>query len=112
MVLAQIRASTHHAAPAPPPETWGAYKKSGEETNGVMAMIDLLIKDLDKEMAEAETSEKDAQMDYEAMMADSADKRRADSKSLQEKTAAKAEFETSLEEHKDMETDAKKELMV
>merc|ERR1711876_48705 len=76
-----------------------------------MAMIDLLIKDLDKEMAESETSEKDAQADYETMMADSADKRTADSKSLQEKTSAKAELESSLEDHKEDEMDAKKELM-
>merc|ERR1719245_1317309 len=74
-------------------------------------MIDLLVKDLDKEMTEAETSEKDAQADYETMMADSADKRTADSKSLQEKTSAKAELESSLEDHKEDEMDAKKELM-
>merc|ERR1719433_1888182 len=76
-----------------------------------MAMIDLLVKDLDKEMTQAETSEKDAQADYETMMADSADKRTADSKSLQEKTSAKAELESSLEDHKEDEMDAKKELM-
>ena len=30
-------------------------------------MIDLLIKDLEKEMTEAETEEKDSQADYEGM---------------------------------------------
>merc|ERR1719373_1174898 len=101
-VLAQVRAHSQRgeAAPAPPPETWGAYQKKSGESNGVIAMIDLLIKDLDKEMTEAETSEKDAQADYETMMADSADKRTADSKSLQEKSTAKAELEGSLEDHK------------
>merc|ERR1719401_1868194 len=74
-------------------------------------MIDLLVKDLDKEMTQAETAEKDAQADYETMMADSADKRKADSKSLQEKTSAKAELESSLEDHKADEFDAKKELL-
>merc|ERR1719264_1079122 len=65
-VLAQVRAHARRSrdAPAPPPATWGAYQKKGEETNGVMAMVNLLVKDLDKEMAEAETSEKDAQADY------------------------------------------------
>merc|ERR1719323_2574187 len=83
-VLAQVQAHTHRSgdAPAPPPETWGAYQKKSEGTNGVMAMVNLLIKDLDKEMIEAETSEKDARADYEALMADSADKRKADSTSL------------------------------
>ena len=50
-------------APAPPPETFGVYSKTG-----VIAMIDLLVKDLDEEMTEAETEEKDAQADYVTMM--------------------------------------------
>merc|ERR1711972_136071 len=112
-VLAQVRTHTQRtdAAPSPPPETWGAYQKKSGETTGVMSMIDLLVKDLDKEMTEAETTEKDAQADYETMMADSASKRTADSKSLQEKGSAKAELEGSLEDHKGHRTDAAKELM-
>merc|ERR1719221_1746187 len=68
-VLAEVRshAERNTAAPAPPPETWDAYQKKSGETTGVMAMIDLLVKDLDKEMTEAETSEKDAQADYKEM---------------------------------------------
>merc|ERR1719198_2090536 len=90
-VLAQITAHVqqqHKDAPPPPPETFGPYTKKSEESNGVMAMIDLLIKDLDKEMTEAETAEKDAQADYEALMKDSAEKRTKDSKSLTEEEAA------------------------
>ena len=34
----------------------------------MIAMIDLLIKDLDKEMTEIETEEKDSCADYNAMM--------------------------------------------
>merc|ERR1740138_985091 len=37
------------AAPPPPPEANLAYKKSGEESGGVLAMIDLLVADLDKD---------------------------------------------------------------
>merc|ERR1712151_234827 len=74
-------------------------------------MVDLLIKDLDKDMTEAETAEKLAQADYEEMMATSSDKRKADSKSLNEKVAAKAELEGALEDHKDKKMDATKELM-
>merc|ERR1719468_1104901 len=48
-------------------------------------MMDLLIKDLDKEMTEAQTTEKDAQADYEQMMKDSAEKRAEDSKTLTDK---------------------------
>merc|ERR1719291_1036467 len=37
-------------APPPPPETWDVYAKKGQENTGVIAMIDLLIKDLTLEM--------------------------------------------------------------
>ena len=47
-VLASV--SEHGVAkPAPSPEAPAAYKKSSGESGGVIAMIDLLIKDLDKE---------------------------------------------------------------
>merc|ERR1719163_372264 len=62
-------------------------------------MINLLVKDLDKEMTEAEAEEKDAQADYEQMMKDSADKRAADAKSLEEQEAAKADAEAALQQH-------------
>merc|ERR1719208_594055 len=83
-------------APPPPPATWGAYSKKSEESAGVIGMIDLLIKDLDKEMTEAKTEETDAQADYETMMKDSAEKRVADSKSLADKQSAKADTEKAL----------------
>merc|ERR1719221_2512529 len=62
-------------------------------------MIDLLVGDLDKEMTEGTTGEKEAQKDYETMMADSAAKRTQDSKSLAEKVATKAATEVALQEH-------------
>merc|ERR1719284_1515443 len=64
-------------------------------------MIGLLIADLDKEMTEAETTEKDSQADYEELMKDSADKRAADSKSLADKESAKAGLQGDLEKLKD-----------
>merc|ERR1719291_78721 len=88
-------------APPPPPETFGAYAKKTEENGGVMAMIRLLVADLDKEMTEAETSEKDSQADYEALMKESAEKRATDSKSLGDKEGEKASLEGDLESHKD-----------
>merc|ERR1719478_1266570 len=56
-----------------------------------------MIADLTKEMTEAETTEKNAQEDYEQTMKDSADKRADDSQSLADKTKAKAETEASME---------------
>merc|ERR1719517_379748 len=93
--------TAHREAPPPPPETFGAYTKKSEDSMGVMAMIDLLIADLDKEMTVAETDEKDAQEDYETLMADSATKRTKDSKLLSEKKTIKAETEADLETHTD-----------
>merc|ERR1719432_178823 len=97
-------------APPPPPETFGAYKKMSEENAGVIGMMDLLIQDLDKEMTEAKAEEKDAQQDYEQMMADSAQKRAEDSKSLTDKEAAKAELESTLQQHKTDKASLTKEL--
>merc|ERR1719486_1890246 len=45
------------AAPPPPPETFGEYKKKGEESNGVIGMMDMMIADLEKEMTEARVEE-------------------------------------------------------
>jgi len=85
-------------APAPPPATMEAYASKTEESNGVMAMMDLLVKDLQKEMTEAEAEEKAAQQNYEKMMSDSADKRATDSKSLNDKEGSKADLQGALEE--------------
>lgn len=98
-------------APPPPPETWDAYAKKSQESSGVLAMIDLLIRDLDKEMTEAGTEEKNSQAEYEKMMSDSAEKRTVDSKALTDKEAAKADLEAKLEVHKENKATAGKELM-
>merc|ERR1719506_2485328 len=83
-------------APPPPPETFGAYSKKSEESNGVLAMIDALVGDLEKEIQEMEFEEKDAQSEYEEFITDSANKRATDSKSLTDKEAAKADSEANL----------------
>merc|ERR1711953_1053880 len=66
-------------------------------------MMDLLIADLDKEMTEAETEEKDAQEDYEQTM--------KDSKLLGEKESTKADLEADLETHTEDKASTAKELM-
>jgi len=89
------------AAPPPPPEANLAYKKSGEDSNGVIAMVDKLVADIDAENQAAEVDEKDAQKDYETFMSDSSDKRAQDSKAITDKEAAKAETESELQANKD-----------
>merc|ERR1719223_888195 len=97
-VLADVSAHDVSAvAPPPPPATAAAFSKKAEEGNGVIAMIDLLVKDLTKEMTEAKTTEKDAQADYEQMMKDSSAKRADDSKTLSDKQGTLADLQASLQ---------------
>jgi len=103
-------AQINRVAPPPPPETFGAYAKKSGESNGVISMIDILIGDLDKEMTESKAEEKDAQGDYEQLMKDSAEKRAADSQTLNEQEGALADAEAALQEHKANKVSTEKEL--
>merc|ERR1719305_497912 len=86
------------AAPPPPPETWGAYKKQTEEAGGNLGMMQMMIADVEKEITESKTEEKNAQEEYETLIADSGEKRRRDSKSLSDKESAKADLEKELQQ--------------
>merc|ERR1712113_1305584 len=110
-VLAQVSSHERKAAPPPPPATWGAYATKSQEKAGVIAMLDLLSKDLEKEMTEATTEEKDAQADYEQLMKDSAAKRTSDSNALAEKGSSKADTEAELQAHESHKASEGKELM-
>merc|ERR1719487_2394256 len=83
--------------PGAPPETFGAYKKSSEESTGVLAMIDMLVADLEKEIQTMEVDEKNAQEEYEELMKVSAEKRASDVKSIADKEGAKADLEANLQ---------------
>lgn len=109
--LVQISAHNHaRVAPPPPPATFDAYSKKGAEGTGVISMIDLLIKDLDKEMQESEVTEKESQREYEAMMANAASKRAEDSKAMTDKASFKAKTEESMGAETDSKAGATKEL--
>merc|ERR1719337_635816 len=99
------------AKPPPPPEAPGAYKKKSGESGGVIAMIDLLIKDLDKEMTEAKTTEKDSQADYEQAMKDAAEKRALDTKTVADKQKAKADTNANMEANTEEKAATTKTLM-
>merc|ERR1719389_1560219 len=96
-----ISALVQRGAPPPPPATFGPYQKKSGEGNGVIAMIDLLVKDLDKEMTEAKVTETDAQGDYEKLMAESAEKRAQDTKAIADKNSGKANAEEALQAEQD-----------
>merc|ERR1719436_816727 len=74
-------------------------------------MIDTMVADLDKEMTEAEATEKNAQEDYETFMADAKEKRALDTKAITDKTAVKAELEATLAKAKSDKSSTFKELM-
>jgi len=103
MQLDDTTATATKAAPPPPPEASFGGKKT-EESGGVLAMMDMMVSDLDKETTAAELEEKDAQGDYEKTMADASDMRSKDTKDLTDKKSAKATMEVELQAH----TDAKK----
>jgi len=105
-VFTQLKAKD---APPPPPETVDAYTK--KDASGPVALIDKLKNDLEKEVQAAEIDEKQAQKDYEEMMADSANQRHADSKSITEKDAQKADLEGDLQAAKTAKKNAQGELM-
>jgi len=106
-----MQITMHKDAPPPAPEAPGAYKKKGEESGGVIAMIDTLVNELASEMTESETNEKLAQEDYEEMMSDSSEKRAADTKSAAAKEAALADAESLVVAKGTELTSTQKELM-
>merc|ERR1719262_1883080 len=73
-------------APPPPPAADMSYKKKGEESNGVIAMMDAMTADVKKEIQEMEFEETDSQ-----------EKRNLDSKTITEKEGVKAETEAALQ---------------
>merc|ERR1719164_293859 len=105
------RRGLDQVAPPPPPETFGAYAKKGGESGGVINMMDMMIADLDKEIQEIEVDEKNAQEEYEQLLADSAKKRAEDSKAIEDKESAKADLEARLLKDEESKTATMKEAM-
>merc|ERR1719453_1671779 len=74
-------------------------------------MMDMLKADLQKEITEMEVTEQNAQEEYEQMVKDAADKRAADSLSIEEKESAKAGSEADLVKSTEDKAGAEDELM-
>mmetsp|Transcript_80896 Transcript_80896/g.147571 ORF Transcript_80896/g.147571 Transcript_80896/m.147571 type:complete len:708 (-) Transcript_80896:38-2161(-) len=72
-----------------------------QNSSAVIALIDAILKDMAKEMQEAEFAEKANQEDYETFMEDSKAKRAADSKALEAHESAKADLDARLVKHTD-----------
>merc|ERR1719253_1783014 len=99
------------AVPPPPPDTWGAYEKKEGKSNGVMALMDMLLKELKDESTEAKHEEETAQKDYERLMSDSQASRADKADSVTSKEAAKADLDVNTENAKEKLTSQEAELM-
>merc|ERR1719331_2813167 len=99
-VFAEVRAHRDDGAPPPPPETWGAYQKKDGKSNGVIALMDMLLKELSGDLTTSENEEKTSQKDYERLMSDSQATRSQNVASITDKEAAKADMDTAVEETK------------
>jgi len=111
--LLQVRSKTRDDGPAPPPppETASGEQGAKEESGGVLAMMDMMVADVEKDIQEMEFEEKDAQSEYEGMLNDAAEKRAADTKTIEEKEAAKAGIEDDIVKTKDTKAAEEAELM-
>merc|ERR1719388_688129 len=99
-VFAEIRSHSSDDAAPPPPETWGAYQKKDGKSNGVIGLMDMLLKELSGDLTSSENEEKTSQKDYERLMADSQASRSQNVASITDKEAAKADMDTAVEETK------------
>jgi hypothetical protein len=86
--------------PAEAPETFGSYEKKSGKSNSVIALMEMMAKDVEKTMTEAEYDEKTAQKDYEELLTDAEETKGQETKSIATKEKSKADMEGSLEESK------------
>merc|ERR1719395_114345 len=98
------------AAPPPPPATWDAYQKKDGKSNGVIALMDMLLKELQDGITEAENEEKTAQKDYQRLMTESQETRASMSEGITSKEVAKADLDTKIEATKEKKTSEETQL--
>jgi len=93
--FAQVHAHDD-AAPAPPPATWGAYQKKDGKSNGVIALMEMLMKEIQDGITTAKHEEETAQADYERLMSSSQKSRAKSVESITSKEKAKADLDTQI----------------
>jgi len=109
-VFVQFRAHVRKAAPPPPPDTWGAYQKKDGKSNGVIALMDMLMKELQGDVTEATHDEETSQKDYERLMSDSQASRAQNVESITDKEGAKADMDVKVEQTKQQKASQETEL--
>merc|ERR1719265_1868445 len=83
--------------------TLAPYEKS-EKSSGVLGLMDMMVREIETDMKDAEYEEKSSQSDYAKLMQESEESRAANSKGVVTKTASKAEVEAKLNQAKDAHT--------
>lgn len=94
----QIR--SHMQQPGPAPAGPAAFESKEGKSNGVVALLQKMVKELETDIADAEYAEKTSQKDYEELMADSSKLVAEEKKAIADKSKAKADLENNLEEAK------------
>merc|ERR1719287_119331 len=98
------------AAPPPPPETFGAYQKKDGKSNGVLALMEMLAKELQDGITESKHDEETAQKDYERLMSESQKTRAQNVESITSDEAAKADLDIKVESTKSQKASQEEEL--
>merc|ERR1719313_2475198 len=74
--FAQVAMKSRRADPGPAPAMPSGEYKKNEQSGGVIAMMDQMIRDVEMDMQEAKMDEAEAQKDYEETMKDGATRRK------------------------------------
>merc|ERR1740138_228608 len=98
------------AAPPPPPDTWGAYQKKDGKSNGVISLMEMLVKDLQTKIESTKQKKETSQKDYERLMSESQKTRAQNVESITAKEAAKADLDAQVESTKSQKASQEAEL--
>eukprot|EP00440_Ansanella_granifera_P042826 gb/GFBE01046429.1/.p2 GENE.gb/GFBE01046429.1/~~gb/GFBE01046429.1/.p2 ORF type:complete len:675 (-),score=292.59 gb/GFBE01046429.1/:25-2049(-) len=98
--LALVELAARGKLEQPPATFEGDYKKKGQESNGVLSMIDTLKDEVEKGILMAKSAEANAQKEYEETLQDAAKKREADVALAAQKASNKADLEGDVSDDK------------
>merc|ERR1719316_801612 len=76
--------------------TLAPYEKKQGKSTGVLALMDMMVQEIEGDRSKAEADEKAAQKEYEKLMTESAETRAQDAKGITDKEGTIAEMETRL----------------
>jgi peptidoglycan hydrolase CwlO-like protein len=83
------------------PDSYGAFEKKSGASNSVLSLMEMLTKEVDKGLQEAEHNEKTAQRDYENLQKEASETRATDVENLNREQGSKAQAETDLQAAKE-----------